>query len=195
MTIGGILITNLSSIGTDVLMMVHTRSPPLANSALKGLSDQMVTKIVKMTKGDHAFNTWLNEWLSAFNVTSWPGKRNMFLGFQNFRKTVSDIRLTSAEVMSGNSGPMKFEVKNWVTAKVAPQTRIAGHVSRTPRQPSMTMITHKGMMSDSKGSWRPAIAPILKASMPVTCPATRMGMPIAPKATGAVLVIRHRPAA
>ena len=46
-----------------------------------------------------------------------------------------------------------------------------------------------------KGSWRPAIWPMRKGSMPDTCPATMTGMPMAPKATGAVLAIRHRPAA
>ena len=34
-----------------------------------------------------------------------------------------------------------------------------------------------------------------KLSMPVTWPATRIGIPMAPKATGAVLTIRHSPAA
>ncbi len=61
--------------------------------------------------------------------------------------------------------------------------------------PSIMNISHSGTSSDSSGSWRPVMAPILKASMPVTWPATMVGMPRAPKATGAVLAIRQRPAA
>ena len=80
-------------------------------------------------------------------------------------------------------------------AKLRPATRIAGQVSLMPRQPSIMATSQKGTITDSSGSWRPAIWPILKGSMPVTWPPTMMGMPIAPKATGAVLAIRHRPAA
>ncbi|MNF77584.1 hypothetical protein D3C84_597340 [compost metagenome] len=111
------------------------------------------------------------------------------------RNRVRDTRLTRAEVMSGSSGPMKLEVKYWVTAKLAPATRAAGQVSLMPRQPSIMATSQKGTMIDSSGSWRPVMAPILKASIPVTWPATMIGMPRAPKATGAVLAIRHRPAA
>ncbi|MCY1179271.1 hypothetical protein D9M73_196630 [compost metagenome] len=97
--------------------------------------------------------------------------------------------------MSGSSGPMKLEVKYWVTAKLKPATNAAGQVSRTPFMPSIMNTSQNGTKTDSNGSWRPAMAPILKASMPVTWPATMIGMPRAPKATGAVLAIRHRPAA
>ncbi|MNE46699.1 hypothetical protein D3C80_1410530 [compost metagenome] len=97
--------------------------------------------------------------------------------------------------MSGSSGPMKFEVKYWVTAKLKPATRAAGQVSLTPRRPSIMNTSQNGTNSDSSGSWRPVMAPILNASIPVTCPATMIGMPKAPKATGAVLAIRHKPAA
>lgn len=64
-----------------------------------------------------------------------------------------------------------------------------------PRQPSMMAISQNSTMMVMNGSWRPAIWPIANASTPDTCPATMIGMPIAPKATGAVLPIRHRPAA
>ncbi|MDT4839406.1 hypothetical protein FQZ97_731960 [compost metagenome] len=103
--------------------------------------------------------------------------------------------LSSAEVMSGSSGPMKLEVRYWLTAKLPPATSRAGQVSRMPRQPSIIATSQNGTMTDSSGSWRPAMAPILKASTPDTWPATMIGMPSAPKATGAVLAIRHRPAA
>ena len=49
--------------------------PPLANNALKGLSDHTVTKSIKIAKGDQAFSTWMKEWLAAFTLTSLPGKR------------------------------------------------------------------------------------------------------------------------
>lgn len=97
--------------------------------------------------------------------------------------------------MSGNSGPMKLDVRYWVMAKLPPATMAAGQVSRMPRQPSIMNTSQNGTRIDRNGSWRPVMAPILKASMPVTWPATMIGMPSAPKATGAVLAIRHRPAA
>jgi hypothetical protein len=37
--------------------------------------------------------------------------------------------------------------------------------------------SQNGTNSDSSGSWRPVMAPILKASMPVTWPATMIGNP------------------
>ena len=97
--------------------------------------------------------------------------------------------------MSGSSGPIWLDVKYWVTAKLKPVTSAAGHTSRTPRKPSIMNTSQNGTSSDSSGNWRPAMAPIRNGSMPVTWPATMMGMPMAPKATGAVLAIRHRPAA
>ena len=59
----------------------------------------------------------------------------------------------------------------------------------------MIAMIQNSTMTVRNGSWRPAIWPISNASRPVTCPATMIGMPIAPNATGAVLTIRHRPAA
>ena len=106
-----------------------------------------------------------------------------------------DTRLSSDEVMSGSSGPMKFEVKNWPSAKLPPATRMAGQVSRMPLKPSMMKTIQNGTSIARQGSWRPTMLPILKGSRPDTWPATMIGMPMAPKATGAVLAIRHRPAA
>ena len=53
-------------------------------------------------------------------------------------------RHSSADVMSGSSGPMKLEVKNCVTANVPPATSTAGHVSRTPFRPSISQTRKKG---------------------------------------------------
>ncbi|MNN38065.1 hypothetical protein D3C81_1520420 [compost metagenome] len=97
--------------------------------------------------------------------------------------------------MSGSSGPMKLEVRYCAMANEPPATSTAGQVSLTPRQPSMMAMIQNSTMIVRNGNWRPAICPISNASSPVTCPATMIGMPIAPNATGAVLTIRHRPAA
>ncbi|MNT25087.1 hypothetical protein D3C72_1605920 [compost metagenome] len=70
--------------------------------------------------------------------------------------------------MSGSSGPIWLEVKYCVTAKLPPHTSAAGHVSRTPLAPSIMNTSQNGTSSDSSGSWRPAMAPIWKGSMPVT---------------------------
>ncbi len=59
----------------------------------------------------------------------------------------------------------------------------------------MMAMSQNSTITVMNGSWRPAICPMAKASTPETWPATMMGMPMAPKATGAVLPIRHRPAA
>ncbi|CNL23603.1 Uncharacterised protein [Mycobacterium tuberculosis] len=74
------------------------------------------------------------------------------LGCQIFRNRVREIRLARAEVMSGNSGPMKLEVKYWVMAKLRPATSAAGQVSRTPRRPSIMNTSQNGTNNDSSGS-------------------------------------------
>ena len=48
---------------------------------------------------------------------------------------------------------------------------------------------------DNNGKVLPTIWEIAISGIPETCDATVMGIPIAPKATGAVLAIRHIPAA
>ena len=50
-------------------------------------------------------------------------------------------------------------------------------------------------MSETNGSWRPAIMPSVWAGIPVTAASVRIGVPIAPKATGAVLAMSDSPAA
>ena len=80
-------------------------------------------------------------------------------------------------------------------ANEPPATTTAGHVSLIPRQPSIIAMIQNSTIMVINGSCRPTIWPISKLSIPVTCPATRIGMPIAPNATGAVLTIRHSPAA
>ena len=98
-------------------------------------------------------------------------------------------------MISGSSGPRKFELRYWAIANEPPATITAGQVSLMPRQPSIIAMIQNSTIMVRNGSWRPTIWPMAKLSIPVTWPATRIGMPIAPKATGAVLTIRHRPAA
>ncbi len=178
-------------------------APPGAKAALNGFRVQMVTSTVRIRNGDQALKIspklYGLGWLPLGCTTAAPtlplASANERLGCQTLRNRVRQIRLARAEVMSGSSGPMKLEVKYWVTAKLRPATRAAGQVSFTPRRPSIMNTSQNGTNSDSSGSWRPVMAPMWKASMPVTWPATMIGMPRAPKATGAVLAIRHRPAA
>ena len=72
------------------------------------------------------------------------------------------------------------------TAKLAPITISAGHVCRTPRSPSMMNTSRNGTITATNGAWWPTIAPMCVAGMPVSVPAVVMGVPTAPKATGAV---------
>ena len=59
----------------------------------------------------------------------------------------------------------------------------------------MIATSQNGTSTETNGSWRPTIFEISNASRPVTCPATRMGIPIEPNATGAVFATRQSPAA
>ena len=122
-------------------------------------------------------------------------KRKIRTGCQRFRNSVRQTSDTSEEMMSGSSGPRKFELRYWAIANEPPATITAGQVSFTPRQPSIIAMIQKRTIMVRNGSWRPTIWPISKLSRPVTWPATRIGIPIAPNATGAVFTIRHRPAA
>src|SRR6185295_585819 len=97
--------------------------------------------------------------------------------------------------MSTSSTPTKLLQTNWTIAKVPPQTSTAGQTDRSPRQPLIVTTSQAGTTSDTNGSWRPAIMPSVEAGMSVTAASVRIGVPIAPKATGAVLAISERAAA
>ena len=97
--------------------------------------------------------------------------------------------------MSTSSTPTKLLQANCTSANVPPQTRTAGQTDRSPRQPLIVTTSHAGTMSETNGSWRPAIIPIVFAGMPVTAASVRIGVPIAPKATGAVFAMSDSPAA
>ena len=97
--------------------------------------------------------------------------------------------------MSTSSGPIALLHANCTTANVPPQTSTAGATPRRPRHPLIVATSHAGTSSDTNGSCRPAMAPSVNAGMSVTAPSVRMGVPMAPKATGAVLAMSDRAAA
>ncbi len=97
--------------------------------------------------------------------------------------------------MSTSSTPTKLLHANCTTANVPPQTTTAGHTPRSPRHPLIVTTSHAGTISETNGSCRPAIMPSVFAGIPVTAPSVRIGVPIAPNATGAVFAISDRPAA
>ena len=59
----------------------------------------------------------------------------------------------------------------------------------------MTTIRYPGMMMEIKAHSRPTIALMARTGRPVTLASVVIGMPIEPKATGAVLASRQMPAA
>ena len=75
-----------------------------------------------------------------------------------------------------------------------PLTRTAGQTPRSPRQPLIVTTSHAGTISETIGSCRPAIALSTPAGISVIVARVRIGVPIAPNATGAVLAISERPA-
>lgn len=116
-------------------------------------------------------------------------------GFQNFKKIAKANRDTSADKISGSSGPIKFEVTYCVIAKENPETRIAGKTSSARLKPAIMITMNKGIKAERKGNWRPTIFEISIAAIPVGPSIAMIGIPIAPNATGAVLAIKHIPAA
>ena len=82
---------------------------------------------------------------------------------------------------------MKLEVAYWATPKTSPHATAAGHVSRMPRQPSTIATRTRGTNTARIGVCRPTIAPSVSLGSSVTLASVRIGVAIAPKATGAVL--------
>src|ERR1043166_2840093 len=80
-------------------------------------------------------------------------------------------------------------------AKQTPAVRAAGQTPRMPRNPDMAQTTQKGTRTEKNGSWRPTILERSNSSIPVTPCKAMIGVPRAPKATGAVLAMRERPEA
>jgi hypothetical protein len=99
---------------------------------------------------------------------------------------------TSDETTSTSQGPWKFEMTYCGTAKAAPATSAAGQTPHIPRSPAKAATTQKGTMSANTGSCRPTMAERAWRSRPVTPESAMIGVPSAPKATGAVFAISER---
>ena len=84
---------------------------------------------------------------------------------------------------------------NCKPAKLPPQTTIAGHAPRTPRQPDITTTSQNGITSEKKGNCRPAIWLSAISLMPEILASVVIGVPSAPNATGDVLANSASPAA
>ena len=97
--------------------------------------------------------------------------------------------------MSTSSGPTRLLHRNCTIANDPPQTSTAGHTLRRPRHPLIVTISHAGTISETNGSCRPAIWLSVNAGNSVTAARVRMGVPMAPNATGAVLAMSASPAA
>ena len=78
---------------------------------------------------------------------------------------------------------------------MTPATRIAGQISSILRQPAKAQISQNGTITEKNGSCRPTIIDSSISSSPVTLARVMIGVPRAPKATGAVLAINARPEA
>ena len=71
----------------------------------------------------------------------------------------------------------------------------AGQTATVARQPAIVQTSQNGMSSEIGGKIRPEVALSASTSRPVTELSVRIGVPIAPQATGAVLAIRQSKAA
>ncbi len=86
-------------------------------------------------------------------------------GFQTRSSRATAAIETRAASTSVSSGPMKFDTRNWTTAKTMPAVRTAGRTSTIRFHPARTTIKKPGMMIEKIGSCRPTIA----ESARVTC--------------------------
>jgi hypothetical protein len=84
--------------------------------------------------------------------------------------------------------------QNCTIANDPPDTSTAGHTPRSPLHPLIVTTSQAGTSTDTKGSCRPAMALSSFGSIPVTTPSVRIGVPIAPKATGDVFAMSASPA-
>ncbi len=92
-------------------------------------------------------------------------------------------------------GPCKFDMSSCGIANETPATAIAGHTSIIPSQPANAHTSQKGTRIQNGVRILPAIAPSVISLKPVTLARAMIGVPSAPKATGAVFAISDRPEA
>src|SRR5262245_683306 len=96
---------------------------------------------------------------------------------------------------SASGTETKLDVAYWPSANTTPHMTATGHVSRRPRQPSTIATSASGTNSARIGVWRPTIAPSVSLGRLVTLPSVRIGVAIAPNATGAVFAVNASTAA
>ena len=114
-------------------------------------------------------------------------------GRQTLRNSASEAMETMAATMSTSHGPWKFDTAYCGIAKERPATRIGGQTSSVFLQPTNAMISQNGTMTEKNGSCRPTMPLSSCRSRPVTAASAMMGVPSAPKATGAVLAMSDKP--
>ena len=114
-------------------------------------------------------------------------------GRQTLRKSASEAIETMAATMSTSHGPWKFDTAYWGIAKERPATRMGGQTSSVFLQPTNAMISQNGTITEKNGSCRPTMPLSSCRSRPVTAASAMMGVPSAPKATGAVLAMSDKP--
>ena len=159
---------------------------------------------MRMTKGIQARAT-----RRAVNVSRWlavgvsedpsPGSsvanRQMSRDRQSRITTTPAIRLETDETISTSSKPTKFDHKNWTEANVPPMTTSGTRTSQVLRQPARVATSQNGITRERIGKIRPDVALRAWTSSSVTRLSVRIGMPMPPQATGAVLAIRQSNAA
>ena len=97
--------------------------------------------------------------------------------------------------MSTSQGPWSLAMASWDEAKTTPVRRMGGQISKVRLKPAKAQTSQKGMRTQ-KGVRREAMTPVRTwRSRPVTPWSAMVGIPTDPKATGAVLASRERPAA
>src|SRR4051812_45915661 len=177
--------------------------PPF-RKALTGASPHRITAIERNNHGIHARVTREEAWIGGATVLDCAGRdegdespsnSKTSLGFHTRMNKASARIDSSPPAMSTSSTPTKLLHRYCTSANVPPHTSTAGHTPRNPRHPLMVTTSHAGTITDTKGNWRPAIAPRVAAGIPVTAASVRIGVPIAPNATGAVLAMSDSPAA
>ena len=126
--------------------------PVLANIALKGGKLHTVTTAVRMTKGDQALTNGrgCNQPPALSRIARLVVEAEDALGLPYLKENGEATKLTSAEVMSGSSGPMKLEVKK-TPKEVPPQPERPARLPM-PRLPSMMNTIQNGTSKASSGN-------------------------------------------
>src|SRR6266404_1038518 len=192
-TTGGVRSTRLCNpvilnAGAEILSRVFfTRGTP-----------QMKTSTLSKIHGSHAWRILFGLWTVSTNGADADLSSGCFhcsFGCQNFSNTATAAIEQIAATISTSHGPWKLAIRNCGIAKASPAVRAAGQTPSMPRKPAIAQTTQNGTINEKNGSWRPTIWDKMTSLMPVTLLRAMIGVPSAPKATGAVLAIRDRPEA